>query len=222
MKKTVKYFLIIMVIMFVSCFVSINYDNAVYSRHIDDVSQKIIRFHIIANSDNAEDQLLKLKVRDAVLSYMSPKLEKCSDINESRKVIQNNDNAIKNVALNVIKENKYNYNVTTCLSYENFPVKSYGNIILPEGRYEAYRIIIENGKGQNWWCVMFPPLCFVDVTLSEDNIKKANEEMKKVLTKDEYKVITQSDDNITMKFKIEELIKKLQTKISANKNKGQY
>lgn len=219
MKRASKYFLIMAVIITAFCFISMNYDKVVYKRYTDDISHKIIRFHVIANSDNAEDQILKLKVRDAVLHYISPELQKCKNIDESRKVIKDKDNEIKNVALNVIKENKYNYSVATCLSEENFPVKSYGNIILPEGKYEAYRIIIENGKGQNWWCVMFPPLCFVDVTVSEENIKKADEEIKKVLNEDEYKMITQNDDNITMKFKAVEIVKKLQLKYHQSKNK---
>lgn len=221
MKRTVKYFLIITVVISACCFVNVCCSMAMYDRQMNDISKKIIRFHVIANSNDAGDQLLKLKVRDAVLRYMNPKLEKCSNISESRKTIMDNDDSIRNVALNVIRENKYDYNVTTYLSHENFPAKSYGDISLPEWRYEAYRIVIENGKGQNWWCVMFPPLCFVDVTLSDENVKKADEKMKKVLTPDEYKIITQNDDNITMKFKAAEIIKKLQLKYYKLRNKVQ-
>lgn len=182
--------------------------------NVDDIAKKLIRFHVIANSDNKDDQSLKLKVRDEVLHYMAPKLQNSKSVDESRKIIKENDAVIKKIAQGVVKENNYNYKVTSSLSMENFPIKSYGNIVLPEGKYEAYRIIIGKGSGQNWWCVMFPPLCFVDVTVSETNLKKADDEMKQNLTKDEYKMITENNDNIIIKFKIVEIIKKILKKCS--------
>ena len=101
------------------------------------------------------------------------------------------------------------YSAEAVLGDDEFPVKQYGNIILPEGKYEAYEIVLGEGKGHNWWCVMFPPLCFIDITKGEASIDKTSEEMEKVLTKDEYNAVDGSDKKIVIKFKIIEIIKSL-------------
>jgi len=178
------------------------------------IANKLIRFHVIANSDIPEDQALKLKVKDEVLSYIYPKLKDSKSLEESRKILEENTEVIKEIAKKVIKEKGYNYSVNAMLSHENFPVKSYGNITLPEGNYEAYRIIIGSGEGKNWWCVMFPPLCFTDITRGEVAYKETENEMKKVLNKEEYKIVNnnmeskKSENKLIFKFKIFETIKK--------------
>lgn len=183
------------------------------------ISDKIIRFHVIANSDTTEDQALKLKVRDEILNYISPKLKDSKDIQESRKILEENNEVLKEIARKVIKENGYKYEVVTMLSHENFPVKSYANITLPQGSYEAYRIIIGSGEGHNWWCVMFPPLCFTDITKGEIAYKETEKEMKQVLTPEEYKLVNNSetntidDEKMVVKFKVAEVTKELYKKI---------
>jgi stage II sporulation protein R len=180
----------------------------------DSLSNKLIRFHVIANSDNAEDQALKLKVRDKVLEYISPKLKNCKSIEESREIIKANDEAIKSIAQQVVKKNGYSYQIATELSKQKFPVKTYGNITLPQGEYEAYRILIGNSSGQNWWCVMFPPLCFIDITKGEVSYKETEKAMKKVLSEKEYSAVDNTDikeekeDKIVIKFKLVELFDK--------------
>ena len=175
-----------------------------------DVAGKLIRFHVIANSDDKIDQKLKLKVRDAVLKYVSPKLVNCTSIEQSRVVINSEDKNIKKIAETIIKENGFKYSVVTALSQEYFPVKTYGNITLPQGKYEAYRIIIGTGSGQNWWCVMFPPLCFVDITKGNVSYEKTEEEMKTVLSDDEYTMVDNTVNNkeIVVKFKLVEIFEK--------------
>lgn len=178
----------------------------------EDIATKIIRFHVIANSDSKSDQALKLKVRDKVIEYMQPRLKESKSIEESRKIIKENDKKVMAIANEVIRENGYNYPIKTMLSNENFPIKTYGNITLPQGKYEAYRIIIGDGKGQNWWCVMFPPLCFVDVTKGEVSYKETEEEMKSVLSADEYKIVNNQlnkskNNEIKLRLKILELLK---------------
>lgn len=180
----------------------------------EDIASKIIRFHVIANSDTKEDQALKLKVRDKVLEYIQPKLKYSKSIDESRKIISDNNSEIINIANRVVKENGYNYLVKTTLSHENFPIKTYGNITLPQGKYEAYRIIIGSGKGQNWWCVMFPPLCFVDITKGEVSYKQTEKEMRQVLSPDEYETVNNQitdpqSKNIKIEFKILNIIKNI-------------
>lgn len=193
----------------ISIFLVVGFNNKT-SSITNEVSKKIIRFHVIANSDLDKDQELKLKIKDEVLRYIQPKLNKCTSIEESRKVLICEDNNIKNIAKRVIKENMYDYHVTTKLSFENFPIKTYGNITLPKGRYESYKIIIGEGEGRNWWCVMFPPLCFVDVTKGSTSDKETEEKMKSVLNKKEYESIdNRKNKKINVKFKITEVIENI-------------
>ena len=143
----------------------------------EDIVNEIIRFHVLANSDSDEDQQLKLKVRDKVIEYVSSKLESCNDLDEARSFIIENKSIIEGIAKDVIIENGYSYNVVSILSRENFPDKAYGDLIFPQGEYEAYRILIGEANGQNWWCVMFPPLCFVDGTKDVVNSKEIEERL---------------------------------------------
>jgi len=185
------------------------------------IETKVIRFHVIANSDSIEDQALKLKVRDKVLEYISPKLKESVNIEESRKILKENDESIIKICETVIENSGFSYGVKTTLSKENFPVKSYGNITLPQGNYEAYRILIGNGNGKNWWCVMFPPLCFVDITKGEVSYDKTKAQMEKVLSDEEYSLVEnrQPKEKIQVKFKVLEIIKDV--KISYDKAKTQ-
>ncbi|MCB2341888.1 stage II sporulation protein R [Clostridium estertheticum] len=207
MKKFILTSFAVMIIIFIA----LNSTSLSGKASQSDVASKLIRFHVIANSDDKIDQNLKLKVRDSVLKYISPKIVDCKNIKESRKIINNENKNIKKIAERIIKENGFKYSVATSLSEEYFPVKTYGNITLPQGKYEAYRIIIGTGKGKNWWCVMFPPLCFVDITKGNVSYEKTEKEMKTVLSDDEYKMVdnTVSSKKIIVKFKLGEIFTKL-------------
>lgn len=183
------------------------------------ISGKLIRFHVIANSDSEEDQNLKLKVRDKVLEFIAPKLKDSKSIEESREIIIKNDEYIKELAQEIVKESGYSYNVSTMLSFERFPVKSYGTITLPQGKYEAYRILLGDSNGQNWWCVMFPPLCFVDITKGEVSEIETEKSMREVLNDKEYAAVNAEIEtkDIVIKSKVLELIKGLKNKISYNR-----
>lgn len=191
-------------------------------KDIDKISKgykdKLIRFHVLANSDSYEDQELKLKVRDEIIKYLQPMLKQSKSLEQSEQIILSESENIKNIGENIIKENGYTYEVEVKLEYNNFPAKQYSNIVLPAGEYKALRILIGEAKGKNWWCVMFPPLCFVD----ENNgviDKETDEKLRSVLTEEEYNLI--SEDNIEktkdvkMKFKIVEIIEAL---VSNSKN----
>lgn len=186
-------------------------ENSVYE--YDDVKDVLIRFHVIANSDTEEDQNLKLKLRDKVIEYYYPLLNNSKSIEESRKIILDNKSKVEELARDFIKENGYSYSITSELSHENFPEKQYGNIVLPQGNYEAYRIIIGNGEGHNWWCVMFPPLCFIDVTKGEVEEDESKKELDEVITEskqepsDEEKTL--DDEDVEIDFKFIEVIKDL-------------
>lgn len=156
---------------------------------VEEISEKLIRFHVIANSDEEKDQALKLKVRDEVLKYIQPLLKESKDIDKSREILKKENGNILKIAKAVIEENGYSYEVDSTLSREYFPVKTYGNITLPQGEYEAYRILIGSGEGKNWWCVMFPPICFVDVTKGAVAYEETEKEMKEVLSDEEYNLV---------------------------------
>lgn len=179
----------------------------------NNVKDEIIRFHVLANSDSKEDQELKLKVRDEVIKYLEPLLKNSKSIDESREILNKNNSKVINIANKVIKDNGYSYTVKTELKKENFPEKVYGNIILPQGEYEAYRILIEKAKGQNWWCVMFPPLCFVDVTKGEVAYEETEKRMEEALKNDGKKVVLEEGkDDVKMKFKVVEIFENIFSK----------
>ena len=141
-----------------------NKDNSLEleTLNYEEIKDKLIRFHVIANSDTEEDQSLKLKVRDKVVEALSEKLKGVTSLEEAEIILNDNIDYVNNIAKDVILNNNYDYEVNTMLSYENFPDKVYGDYVFPQGNYEAFRVIIGSGQGHNWWCVMFPSLCFVD------------------------------------------------------------
>lgn len=122
----------------------------------------IIRFHVIANSDSPDDQALKLKVRDRILNEVHDRFDSANDINEQRKAIKNNIPYIESIANDEIKKSGKNYVAKVYFGNYDFPTKVYGEMVFPAGTYEALRVVIGRGEGANWWCVMFPPLCFID------------------------------------------------------------
>lgn len=160
----------------------------------DEVKNELIRFHVIANSDSEEDQNLKLKVKNKVIDYLYPYLNASQSLEQSRKIIKDNMEEVKKLAEQVIKDNNYKYGIKTELSRENFPEKSYGKITLPQGNYEAFRIIIGSGQGKNWWCVMFPPLCFVDESKAEVEYDKTEERIKSQKGNLDLKINLNDDD----------------------------
>lgn len=203
-----------------------------------------IRFHVIANSDTDGDQQLKLKVRDGVLAKINNELveeamaqelavfqtsgaavmsqteEESSktrvslDLEQSRKYIQENLTEIEDTAERIIRENGYDYSVKAELGVKWIPQKTYGNVIFPSGNYEALNITIGEGKGQNWWCVLFPPLCLIGVEPPEDEelTEEAQEIYKDILLDKRYEPLTEEREKPTtlkLKFKTLELIDEL-------------
>lgn len=156
-----------------------------------DISDKLLRFHVIANSDSPEDQSLKLKVRDKVLNEIGPKIENSKSKQETVSIIRDNIDTIKRIAADEIKKNGKNYSVSVLLGKSSFPAKSYSDITLPAGVYDALKITIGQGEGKNWWCVMFPPLCFVDISHNITS-EETESRMKTVLNDDEYDSILSS------------------------------
>lgn len=138
------------------------------------LSHSAIRFHILANSDSVSDQALKMRVKESVVNYIYEKTGDFKTVDEAKNFILNNDKTIKSIATKAIADNGYDYTVSSTFGFSDFPVKTYGDVIFPKGTYTSYTIKIGNGKGHNWWCVLYPPLCFVDVSTGvlPDNSKK--------------------------------------------------
>lgn len=212
-KKNVKYTILLLSLLFLYILISaFSYVDAVSK----DICESVLRLHVIANSDTKEDQELKLKVRDNVLSYMNTICKNARNKEEAIQIAESHIDEFKQIALNTISENGYDYSVNLKIGNFSFPTKTYGDISLPSGYYDALRIEIGKAKGQNWWCVMFPPLCFVDVSsgiVPEDS----KEEMKSNLSEEEFTLISdQQDATINFKFKLIELFQNV--KIMTAKN----
>ena len=182
----------------IACIAGLRYEQRLEMQK--GIAEKIIRFHVIANSDTKADQNLKLAVRDAVGIKMSGLLKDAADRSRSEAVIRKNMEDMKQTAEKVIAERGYDYDVDICLTDTDFPVKTYGAYTFPAGNYEALEIVIGAGKGHNWWCVMYPNMCFSD-TMYEVIDEEAGEKLRKVLTTEEYeKVLAEGDYQVRMKY----------------------
>lgn len=127
-------------------------------------TNNLIRFHVIANSDQPQDQEVKLKVRDRVVEVLGKQLYGVRNYQEARKIIAANSPQLDLVAKETVAAAGFSYPVRIELGRFDFPARAYGNVVVPQGEYEALRIVLGEGRGANWWCVLFPPLCFVDIS----------------------------------------------------------
>ena len=162
------------------------------------IASNIIRFHVRAESDSKEDQWLKLQVKEAVLSYISPVLSKSQSVDESRQLLYNESENIRNVAAATLRSLGDESDVNVYFENCYFPMKTYGDMTFPPGEYEAFRVDIGEAQGKNWWCVLYPPLCFVDAVYGEVP-EESKEELKGVLTEEEYSMV--SGENVKFRFK---------------------
>ena len=201
MKKTILRIEISLAIAFVLCCIM---NITAFSNQCDGIRDKMLRMHVIANSDSVEDQELKLKVRDAVLLKGKELFDGSITADEAEEKIKPHINDLKESALQVIKNEGYNYDVNITVQKDFFNTRTYDNsVTLPAGYYTAVKVIIGEGKGQNWWCVMFPPMCLPAVN--------AECEMDDVLNSHETNIVS-NGNKYKLKFKIieiyEEFIKK--------------
>lgn len=205
--STLKRCFVISLLLFLFVLISaLSYVDAVSK----DIADSVFRLHVIANSDSNEDQELKLKVRDNLLSYMNTLAKDCSSKEEVIALAREHEQDFKDLAEQTITDNGFDYSVTIQIGTSDFPTKTYGDIALPSGTYDALRVQIGEANGQNWWCVMFPPLCFVDVSTGVVP-EESKEEMKESLNDEEYDLIskTEVDNEIHFKFKLIEFFQNL-------------
>lgn len=208
-----KYILLLIVSVLFLLLSAYSYVNAVSNN----LAESVFRLHVIANSDSKEDQELKYKVRDSLIEYMNTLTNDMNSKEEVIEIAKTHLEDFKEIAQNVVKENGYNYNVNVEIGNFSFPTKTYGDISFPAGFYDALKVEIGKAEGQNWWCVMFPPLCFVDVT-SGVVPEESKENLEENLGDEEYGLIsdTENDSMLNIKFKIIELFESIGIKLAEN------
>ena len=169
------------------------------------IEDKVLRLHVIANSDSEEDQALKLKVRDQVLATLKPLLENAEDRSSSEAIVRAHLSEVEAAARETAWQEKPGENVHAELTNTRFPEKTYGDCTFPAGNYDALRITIGEAKGKNWWCVLFPSLCFVD-TVHGVVPEESKELLKNVLTEEEYEsLFTPGKSEYKVRWKAAEL-----------------
>ena len=169
------------------------------------LADSVIRFHVIANSDSEEDQALKLAVRDQVLAKAEEIYPQDATLPEARAALEAHLEDLALAGQEVVDREGYEYNVTAQLTECWFPTKEYEGFALPAGNYNALRIIIGEGEGQNWWCVAFPPLCLGAASETVDEATQAG-----YFTQGQAALVTEENEGYVLKFKSMELLGQLQ------------
>ena len=165
------------------------------------IYENVLRLHVLANSDSEEDQELKLKVRDAVLEYTESIFEPCTNKEEAQKILNENLDAIRDIAQDTVYSGGYDYEVSIELGEEEYPTKNYESCCFPSGKYTSLRIMIGSAQGKNWWCVLFPPLCLSAAAEGGEAFAQVG------LNDYQYGIITQTDSpKYKARFKILEAI----------------
>lgn len=166
-----------------------------------EIYDKVIRLHVIANSNSEYDQELKLKVRDGILSTVEELTRDCKTKDEAEKVLTENSGEIKDAAYRVLEENGSDLSVSIEIGKEKYPTRDYGDLRLPSGTYCSVRVKLGDADGKNWWCVLFPPLCLNSSVKSEDALLQVG------FTPDQVGIITESSSpKYKIKFKLLEII----------------
>lgn len=197
MKKLRKKGLILLLLILAAVPMRVHYENR---KMQEEIAEKILRFHVIANSDSKEDQELKLKVRDAVGLYMKDEMKNVNSRKEAEQVANANLENIEKIAEEVIEKEGKSYTVNALVGQVDFPVKIYGNYSFPSGTYEALEVVIGEGSGRNWWCVMYPNMCFQG-SMYEVIDRDAKTSLQEVLTEEEYdSIIEDGDYRIQFKY----------------------
>ena len=176
------------------------YSTLPFEAECADISNEVFRLHILANSDAEADQNLKIKVRDKVLEYTERLFDNAKSKEEAEITIADNIQSINNVAYKEILDNGYSYPVKTEITNMYFTTRYYENYTLPSGMYDALRITIGEGKGHNWWCVMYPSICI-------STVEEQDEKAREVFEEEQYNIV--KNEKVQYKFKIVEIFEKI-------------
>lgn len=173
-----------------------------------EISDNVLRLHVLANSDSQQDQALKLKVRDCVLEETNLILQDCANRTEAESRIASNMKRLSQVAVQCVAEEGYDYPVTVRMEDIYFPTRTYEGGSLPAGVYKALRVEIGKAEGQNWWCVLFPQLCFINASVPD----KPSPTQEPAPTREPVTVQTQS---VTLRFKLIDIFQKTKHEIKS-------
>ncbi len=172
------------------------------------IAEQIIRLHVIANSDTDEDQELKMKVKETIVTYLRGEMQDATSVDEARQAIREHLPEIEEIAAEKMRAEGYEYTAEATLGESYFPVKEYGDLTFPAGNYEALRVRLGESAGHNWWCVMYPSLCFVDSTYQV--VPDASKErLKDSLTREEYDSLLDGGEEVSYSWKAGEWLKNL-------------
>lgn len=152
------------------------------------LSGELVRLHVIAASDSDADQALKLRIRDRALMHLTPLLDRAQSVDDARAVIESELPHLEKLANDEIAAAGFDYSAAAALSPERYPTREYMGFALPAGSYLSLRITLGGGEGQNWWCVVFPPLCMTAVEECE-SIATLSENSKKLIFAEEEEYI---------------------------------
>lgn len=171
----------------------------------EEIYQSVVRLHVLANSDSEEDQALKLRVRDRVLTVTTPLLEGVTERSDAVAVLEDHLDEIRSEAEDCLREAGCDDNVSVLLGKETYPEREYDSFCFPSGEYLSLRVVIGDGAGHNWWCCLFPQLCVGSSTVPKDEAEESFVEVG--LTPDQYKVITETEKPVyKVRFKILEIL----------------
>lgn len=166
-----------------------------------DIAEQVIRLHVVANSDSAEDQQLKLEIKEEVVQMLRDELIQDTTVISAQQTLRDHLSEVEQVASDYIQRNGYDYEVKAELGTCYFPVKQYGDMTFPAGEYKALKVNIGKHEGKNWWCVMYPTLCFVDSTY-QIVPEESKEKLKENLSEEEYESLITGEEDVKYGFKI--------------------
>lgn len=172
------------------------------------IAEQIIRLHVIANSDTEEDQELKMKVKETVVTYLRGEMQDAISVDEARQAIIEHLPEIEEIAMEKMRSEGYEYTAEATLGETYFPVKEYGDLTFPAGDYEALCVRLGKSEGHNWWCVMYPSLCFVD-SAYQVVPESSKEQLKESLTDEEYNSLLDGGEDIQYSWKLVDWLQSL-------------
>ena len=196
-----KWYILTALLLSLLCTILIGIRNKYTIRTIqNEIASEVLRFHVRANSDSKEDQQIKMQIKEAVVTYLNPLLAEIQNVEEAKLLVENHLDEVETIIHEQLNQVGCNYGFQIKMMKDYFPRKTYGDCTFPEGNYEAVVISLGKGDGQNWWCMLYPGLCFFDGTYGIVPHEK-KEELADVLTEGAYQWIMDSE-HIKVKFRI--------------------
>ena len=181
--------------------------NITQAGYVSRIADQVLRFHVVANSDSEADQALKLEVRDALIAYMAENGEAFDSADEAAAFAASHCNELTQVAADVIRQAGQDYPVTASVAWRSFPDKTYGDLTFPAGSYRALQVKIGEADGQNWWCVLYPLLCFTEEGTASVP-EQSQEQLREALGEEDYEVLENSSRPV-VRFKLLEWLGEL-------------